>query len=302
MSKQQFRGSGVALVTPFENGKVDYPRLKNIINHTIEGGIDFLVSLGTTGEAVNLSAKECRKVLDFTIEVNEGRVPLVAGLFGHNYTQKLVDGLKRYNFDGIDAVMSSSPGYIKPTQEGIYQHYMRVAEASPRPVIIYNVPGRTSSNVAAATTLRLVENAGDVFVAVKEASGNMEQMMQILKYRPEGFSVLSGDDTLTVPLIACGGDGAISVIANAFPTEFADMTKAALNNDFKTAAYLNNLLLDLHPMLYVEGNPVGVKGAMEILGLCKREVRIPLTPLTEGVYNKLKVEIEKVLEEKKQNV
>lgn len=296
MSNRQFRGTGVALVTPFTNGEVNYDQLEKIINRTIKGGVDFLVPLGTTGEAVNLSSKECREVLDFTIKTNDGRVPLVAGLFGSNYTQKLVDGIKRYNFDGIDAIMSSSPGYIKPSQEGIFQHYMAVAEVSPRPIIIYNVPGRTSSNIVAETTLRLAEAAPDKFVAVKEASGDLSQAMQILKNRPENFTVLSGDDVLTVPMAACGGDGAISVIANAFPTEFSDMVKAALNNDFATANYLNELLLDIHPMLYVEGNPTGIKAAMEVLELCSREMRIPLTSLSEEVYQKLAAEIKDVLQ------
>ncbi|MFK7936367.1 MAG: 4-hydroxy-tetrahydrodipicolinate synthase [Saprospiraceae bacterium] len=295
MSNRQFRGTGVALVTPFTNGSINYDQLENIINHTIDGGVDFLVSLGTTGEAVNLSSKECRAVLDFTIKINDGRVPLVAGLFGHNYTQKLVNGIKRYNFDGIDGIMSSSPGYIKPSQEGIYQHYMALGEVAPRPMIIYNVPGRTSSNIAAETTLRLAEAAPDIFVAVKEASGNLEQAMQVIKNRPDDFTVLSGDDVLTVPMAACGGDGAISVIANAFPSEFSDMVRAALSNDFATANHLNELLLDIHPMLYVEGNPTGIKAAMEIIGLCSREMRIPLTSLSESVYQKLATEIKQVV-------
>lgn len=294
MNDRQFRGTGVALVTPFTNGEVNYKQLENIINHTINGGVDFLVSLGTTGEAVNLSSEECRTVLDFTIKVNDGRVPLVAGLFGHNYTQKLVKGIQRYNFDGIDGIMSSSPGYIKPSQEGIFQHYMAIAEVTPRPIIIYNVPGRTSSNIEAKTTLRLAEAAPEQFVAVKEASGNLEQAMQILKNRPAGFTVLSGDDVLTVPMAACGGDGAISVIANAFPAVFSDMVQAALESDFTTASYLNELLLDIHPMLYVEGNPTGIKGAMEILNLCSREMRIPLTSLSDDIYQKLVKEIKYV--------
>lgn len=287
MSNRQFRGTGVALVTPFTNGMVDYDQLQRVIEYATGGGVDFLVSLGTTGEAVNLSAKECRAVLDFTIRINDGRLPVVAGLFGHNYTQKLVAGIQQYNFDGIDAIMSSSPHYIKPSQEGIFQHYMAVAEVTPKPVIIYNVPGRTSSNIAAETTLRLAEAAPDVFVAVKEASGNLEQAMQIIKHRPQHFAVLSGDDLLTAPMIACGGDGVISVIANAFPGVFSDMVRAALRYDFKTAQHLNELLLDIHPMLYVEGNPTGIKAAMEVLDLCTREVRIPLTPLSDDVYQQL---------------
>ena len=192
MRQPPFSGAGVALVTPFkENKAIDYPALEKLIEFVINGGIDFIVSLGTTGEAITLSSRECREVLDFTIKVANGRLPIVAGLFGSNYTEKLVNSLKSYNFDGIDAIMSSSPAYSKPSQEGIYQHYMAAAEASPVPIIIYNVPGRTSSNVAAATTLRLA-HASDKFIAVKEASGDLVQAMKILKDKPEHLQVARG--------------------------------------------------------------------------------------------------------------
>lgn len=293
MSNQQFRGTGVALVTPFQNGKIDYDTLTSLINYTIDGGVDFIVSLGTTGEAVNLSAEECREVLTFTSQTIKGRVPLVAGLFGSNYTEKLVKGLQYYDFEGIDAVMSSSPAYIKPSQEGIFRHYMAAAEVSPLPIIIYNVPGRTSSNVTAETTLRLAL-ASDKFIAVKEASGNLEQAMKIIKGRPDNFLVLSGDDPLTLPMIACGGDGVISVVANAYPAEFSDMVRAALNGDYSTARQLNELLLDLHPWLYVDGNPSGIKATMEILGLCNKETRIPLTPVLDATYQQLRKEVQRI--------
>ena len=292
MKQQKFSGTGVALVTPFRNKDVDYPALERIIEHVIHGGVDFIVSLGTTGEAVTLSSDECRRVLDFTIEKVDGRLPIVAGLFGSNYTEKLVRALKEYRFDGIDAIMSSSPAYSKPPQEGIYQHYMAVADASPVPVIIYNVPGRTGSNVLPQTVLRLAE-ASEQFIAVKEASGDLVQGMKILKERPEHLLVLSGDDPLCLSMTACGGDGVISVIANAYPAEFSEMIRAARSGDLKTAQTINLALLDIHPWLYVEGNPVGIKGAMEILGFCSREVRIPLTPLSPEPYQKLKIEMEK---------
>lgn len=294
MNKPLFRGTGVALITPFlANGEIDYSTLKKLINFYIDGGVDFLVPLGTTGEAINLSKTECRKILDFTILTNNGRVPLVAGLFGSNYTQKLVDGLKRWNFDGIDAVMSSSPSYIKPSQEGIYQHFMQAADASPIPMIIYNVPGRTASNINAETTLRLAE-AHENIIAVKEASGDIVQAMQIIKNKPADFLVLSGDDPITFPMIACGGDGVISVIANAFPQEFSDMVRAALNGEWQIARQLNDLLLNIHPWLYINGNPSGIKATMEILGLCKQHQRIPLTPVQEQTYLSLKKEVEKI--------
>ena len=294
MRQPPFSGAGVALVTPFkENKAIDYSALEKLIEFVIEGGIDFIVSLGTTGEAITLSSQECRQVLDFTIKVVNGRLPIVAGLFGSNYTEKLVNSLKSYNFDGIDAIMSSSPAYSKPSQEGIYQHYMAAAEASPVPIIIYNVPGRTSSNVAAATTLRLA-HASDKFIAVKEASGDLVQAMKILKDKPEHLQVWSGDDPLTLPMISCGATGVISVIANAYPRLFSDIVRAARAGDFGKARQLNDQLLDIHPWLYVDGNPSGIKAAMEILGLCRQDLRIPLTPVTEATYQRLKMEIEKV--------
>lgn len=294
MRQPPFSGAGVALVTPFSESKaIDYPALEKLIEYVIGGGVDFIVSLGTTGEAITLSSRECREVLDFTIKVVNGRLPIVAGLFGSNYTEKLVNSLHTYNFDGIDAIMSSSPAYSKPSQEGIYQHYMAVAEASPVPIIIYNVPGRTSSNVTAATTLRLA-HASDKFIAVKEASGDLMQAMKILKDKPARFQLWSGDDVLTLPLIACGATGVISVIANAFPEQFSGMVHAAMDGNLEKARRLNDLLLDIHPWLYVDGNPSGIKAAMEILGLCRQSLRIPLTPVAEATYERLKKEVGKV--------
>lgn len=294
MKQHKFSGTGVALVTPFhQDYSIDYPTLGHLIDHVIEGGVDYIVSLGTTGEAVTLSPQECREVFDYTIERVNGRCPLVAGLFGSNYTYKLVEAVKSYNFEGFDAIMSSSPAYNKPPQEGIFRHYMALAEASPLPIIIYNVPGRTGSNVEPDTILRLA-HASEKFVAVKEASGDLTQGMKIIKDRPDHLAVLSGDDPTALSLMANGGDGVISVIANLYPEHFSSMTQAALSGDFKTAAKLNLDLLDLHPYLYVEGNPVGVKAAMEIKGLCSGQVRTPLVPLSEQYRKQLRVEMAKV--------
>ena len=295
MGLAKFRGTGVALITPFRNKAVDYDALETIIEHVIQGGVDYLVSLGTTGEAITLSSKECREVFDFTIKVVKGRKPLVAGLFGSNFTEALVEKIRNYNLEGFDAIMSSSPAYSKPPQEGIFQHYMQIAGISPVPIIIYNVPGRTCSNVKPETIIRLAESS-DKFAGVKEASGNLEQAMKILKHRPEHFAVISGEDPLTVPMMSCGGDGAISVIANMYPAQFSSMVRSALDGDFATAARLNAELLDVHPWLYIENNPVGVKAGMEILGLCSKEVRIPLVPLSEGNYQNLQKEMAKVSE------
>ncbi len=287
------RGTGVALVTPFQQKAVDYGALERIIEYVIEGGVDYIVSLGTTGEAITLSGKECREVFDFTLRQVNGRKPVVAGLFGGNFTEMLAEKIRTYNLEGFAAIMSSSPAYSKPPQEGIYRHYMAIADVSPVPVIIYNVPGRTGSNVKPETVLRLAESS-DKFIAVKEASGDLVQAMQILKRRPEHFLVLSGDDVLTLPMIAAGGHGAISVIANAYPEHFSSMVRHALQGDFSRAARLNNALLDVHPWLYLEGNPVGIKAAMEIQGLCSREVRIPLVPLSDASYQKLRTEMQQV--------
>lgn len=295
MKRHRFSGTGVAMITPFKNKAIDYPALEQIIEYVIQGGVDYIVCLGTTGEAITLTTKECREVLDFTIKTVASRVPIVAGYFGSNFTDRLVDFIKNFNFDGVDAIMSSSPAYSKPSQEGIYQHYIAIEKVSPVPIIIYNVPGRTSSNIKPETVLRIAKES-EKFIAVKEASGDVTQSMKIIKNRPEHLLVLSGDDPLTLPIIASGGDGVISVIANAFPAQFSDMTRAALNGDFDTARRLNAELLDVHPWLYCDGNPSGIKAAMSILGFCNNELRIPLTPVSESTYTSLKREIEKVSE------
>ena len=263
--QQQFRGTGVALVTPFRNGSIDFPALKKIIEYNINGGVDYLVSLGSTGEAITLSTEECRAVVDFTLEVNNGRLPVMVGQFGHNNTQQLIGRIKQFDFTGIAAVLSSSPAYNKPSQEGIFQHYTAVAEYCPVPIIIYNVPGRTSSNVLPETIIRLA-NANPKFIGVKEASGDIVQASHIIKHKPDHFLVISGDDPSALGFIACGGDGLISVIANTLPQQISDMIRHALNNDSTTAIQQHLQLLDMHHWLYLEGNPVGVKAGYGITG------------------------------------
>jgi 4-hydroxy-tetrahydrodipicolinate synthase len=292
--KKRLRGTGVALVTPFKNNQTDWEDLERIIEHVIGGGVEYLVSLGTTGEAVTLSEEEQRQILDFTIKVNRGRVPLVAGVFGHNDTTALVNKIKGFNFEGIDALLSASPSYSRPGQEGIFRHYLEMAEVSPRPIILYNVPSRTASNIEATTVVRLA-NANDKFLGIKEASGDIYQVMKLLKGRPTDFLVISGDDAITLPLIAVGGDGVISVVANATPRPFTEMVRAALRYDMPTAQKLNTKLLDLYRLLFIEGSPVGVKAAMELQGLCGRDVRLPLVPMTEAGVHLLMPELEKIL-------
>ncbi len=291
---QRFRGTGVALVTPFEkNGNIDWGDLEKVIENVIAGGVEFLVSLGTTGESVTLTDDEHRAILDFTIKVNRGRLPLVAGVFGGNNTTALVEKIKTFNFEGIDAILSSNPAYNRPGQEGLYQHYMAIAEVSPVPIIIYNVPSRTASNINAETTLRLA-NASDKFLGIKEASNDLYQVMKIIKGKPKDFLVLSGDDFMALPLITCGGDGVVSVIANTLPRPFSDMTRAALRTDLPTAQKLNNKLLEFYRLLFLEGNPNGVKAALELQNICSRDVRLPLTPMSEQGVHLIMSELEKL--------
>jgi len=290
---ERLRGTGVALVTPFRNGQIDRPALESIMEHVLAGGVDFLVSLGTTGEAVTISEAEQRELIDLTIQINRGRVPLVVGAFSGNDTGDIVRRMRRFRFDGIDALLVSSPAYNRPSQEGIFRHYLALAEASPIPILLYNVPSRTASNISAETTLRLAQ-AHERFVGIKEASNDLFQICKILQGRPEHFLVLSGDDAHTLSLIACGGDGVISVIANATPRPFADMVRAALRGDWPQARRLNGQLLDLYRLLFLEGSPSGVKAALELLGLCSREVRLPLVPMTESGQYLLRRELEQL--------
>jgi len=292
MKKKGFEGTGVALVTPFRNREIDFPALEGLVEYVIRGGVDYIVALGTTGEAITLSSEECRWVFDFILEKVNGRLPVIAGFFGSNNTDRLARATRDYDLNGFSAIMASSPAYNKPPQEGIYQHYMALAEASSIPIIIYNVPGRTSSMVQAETILRLAE-ASDKFVAVKEASGDLTQAMTIAKYKPDSLTLLSGDDPLTLPLIACGARGVISVIANAFPNLFSGMVNAALEGDFNRARALHLHLHDIHPWLYIDGNPAGIKAAMHMLDLCSREVRLPLVELSEPNTESLRQALEK---------
>ncbi len=289
----EFRGTGVALVTPFKDGKVDFKSLKKLINHTIDGGLEFLVSLGTTGESATLSVEEKLKVLEFTADVNQGRVPLVAG-FGGNDTKKVIETIQNFHFNGYDAILSVSPAYNKPTQEGIYRHFMAIEAIAPRPIILYNVPSRTGANMTAQTTLRLAHSS-DKFIAVKEASGNLQQCMEIVQNKPKDFLVLSGDDLITLPMLAFGIDGVISVVANAFPRQFSEMVRFGLANDFVNARPLHFDLMDIIDLIFVDGNPAGIKGVLEMLGICNKEVRLPLAELTLSTESKLKAAIQQLL-------
>jgi 4-hydroxy-tetrahydrodipicolinate synthase len=230
--------------------------------------------------------------MDFTIKTVAGRAGVVAGFGGYN-TAEVIEQMQSYHFEGIDAILSVSPAYNKPTQEGIFRHYMALADVTPRPIILYNVPGRTGSNMSAETTIRLAK-ASKQFIAVKEASGNLRQCMEIIYGRPDGFIVLSGDDNLTLPLIACGAEGVISVVGNAYPREYSDLTRAALAGDYETAKKLHYKLLHLIDLLFVEGNPGGIKANLEILNICTSELRLPLAPISEKTYEEIRKAAERI--------
>jgi len=286
MPHTKFIGTGVAVITPFDNQEIDYPAFEKIINHVINGGVNYLVVLGSTGETAMLNAREARNVISFAIKVVNKRVPIVIGNFAGNNTAELVRQIRDFDFKGIDAILSSSPAYVKPSQQGIYEHFMAIEKASPVPIILYNVPGRTSSNMEWKTTVRLA-NASTKFIGIKEASGDLIQTTRIIKNAPENFFVTSGDDEVAVPMMSVGGVGCISVIANAFPTRFSGMINAALKEDYVEARRLNNQIYDMHHWLYIEGNPVGIKSTMKALGFCTNEVRMPLVPMSDDNYTKL---------------
>lgn len=294
MDYQFLNGTGVALITPFQsNGNVDFSSLAKIIQHCISGGVEYLVTMGTTGEAATLSLQERMEIIRFTVKESGGRIPVVAGIGGNN-TAELCKEMDQLDHEGIAAILSSSPAYNKPSQEGIFQHYMKLLEHSPLPIIIYNVPGRTASNILPETTLRLA-HASPRFIAIKEASGDLAQATKILKDKPSNFLVLSGDDPLALALIGIGGHGVISVMANALPQEFSQMIRFALQGNFTEASGLNLKIFDLHKWLYVEGNPVGIKLAASYLGLCENHFRLPLVPMSEINAQKLKIELGKII-------
>lgn len=281
------KGTGVALITPFkENFEIDFNALEKLINYDINNGCEYLVTLGTTGETPTLTEEEKKAIIYFTYDIVKDRVPIVVGVGGNN-TKDVCKNLETYPLDKAVAVLSASPYYSKPSQEGIFQHYKALAEASPKPVILYNVPGRTGSNITAATTLRLADEVENIW-GIKEASGNMIQCMHILKDRPERFLVVSGDDHLTLPLIACGMDGVISVAANCFPKEFAEMVRLALHDDLNKARPLHYKCLEGNDLLFAENNPAGIKAFLTELGIIENVLRLPLVPLSKDLHKKVK--------------
>ena len=289
----KFTGTGVAIVTPFKNDKtVDSVALQRIVNHCIGGQVDYIVVLGTTGESVTLNSGEREDVVRCVVDAANGRVPVVIGI-GGNDTAKVTDEIKRTNFDGISGLLSQTPYYNKPAQAGLIEHFKAVAAVSPVPVIMYNVPSRTSVNMTAETTLTLAHEVDNI-VGIKEASGLMVQIMQIIKGCPDNFSLISGDDAISLPLIAAGGQGVITVDANAFPREISSMIRESLANNFPAARKIQFAMLDLFEALFVEGSPSGIKAALHILGLCENVLRLPLVPVSQKTYNQIGSLIQKI--------
>jgi len=277
---------GVALITPYKQDlSIDYTALKRLVNHQIANGADFIVALGTTAETPTLSADEKTELRRFIIDAVGGRIPIVLGCGGNN-TAAIVNELQCGDFRGIDAILSVVPYYNKPSQEGIYQHYKAIAEASPVPVILYNVPGRTGVNMLPETTLRLADDFDNI-IAIKEASGNIAQMNEIIKNKPDRFSVISGDDGITFPLITLGAVGVISVIGNAFPKEFSRMVRLALDGEYNDALKIHHRFTELFNLLFVDGNPAGVKAMLHAMGFCENVLRLPLVPTRITTFEKI---------------
>ena len=277
MMQNIFKGLGVALVTPFKaDGSVDYDALRRLLDYQLSNGVDFLCVLGTTAETPCLSAEEKAKVKNIVVEKVQGRVPILLGCGGNN-TAAVVESLKNDDFTGVDGILSVCPYYNKPSQEGLYQHFKAIANATELPVVLYNVPGRVGVNMTAETTLRLANDCPNI-VAIKEASGNFAQIDDIIKNKPSHFDVISGDDGITFPLITLGAVGVISVIGNALPKEFSRMVRLALNGDYKNALEIHHKFTELFGLLFVDGNPAGVKAMLNIMGLIENQLRLPLVP------------------------
>jgi len=289
---KKFTGTGVAIVTPFKNDfSIDFAAMGRVVNHVINGGVDYIVALGTTGESVTLTQDEKNAVISYVAEIIDGRVPLVVG-FGGSNTQEVINAIRQADLEKVDGILSVSPYYNKPSQKGIIMHFKAIATCSPAPVIIYNVPSRTACNMSADTSIQLAHECDNI-VAIKESSGDITQIMKIIKGAPENFSVISGDDIMTLPIIAAGGAGVISVFANAFPAVCNNIVKYALKNDFKSSRELQFKFMEVIDLLFLEGSPAGVKSFMSILGLCNNTVRLPLTTVSKSTHSR----IQKIVEE-----
>ena len=283
---KKFKGTGVAIVTPFKNdSSIDFSALGRIINHVIEGGVNYVVGMGTTGEAATLTPDEKQALTSYIVEVIDKRVPLIIGIGGYN-TQEVINNIKQIDFEGIDGILSVAPYYNKPNQRGLFQHFKAIATCSPVPVIIYNVPGRTCSNISSDTCLELAHECDNI-IGIKEASGDMSQIMHILKRKPDNFLVISGDDMLTLPIISAGGSCVICVLANAYPAEWSEMVSNALKNNMKIAREILFRFMEPINLLFEDGNPSGIKAFLSVKGLCQNNLRLPLVPVNKTVYSKI---------------
>ncbi|PIX36439.1 MAG: 4-hydroxy-tetrahydrodipicolinate synthase [Bacteroidetes bacterium CG_4_10_14_3_um_filter_31_20] len=292
---KNYKGTGVALVTPFNSDKsIDYESLQKLVEYVINGGVDYLVVMGTTAENPTLNSIEKQSVIKFIVEKNNKRVPIVLGVGGYD-TNAVIENIKQVNVNEIDAILSVTPYYNKPNQNGLYEHFSAITKNSPLPIILYNVPGRTGVNISASTTLNLAKNFNNI-IAIKEASGNIEQIMEIIEKKPIGFEVISGDDRLTLPLVSVGAIGVISVVANALPKDYSNMVKLSLEGKFLEAKKLHYKLLEFNRLIFAEGSPAGVKCALKKLNIIKNYLRLPLVPVSD----ELSMKIENIL--KKSNI
>ncbi|MCB0804074.1 MAG: 4-hydroxy-tetrahydrodipicolinate synthase [Flavobacteriales bacterium] len=290
---EALKGTGVALVTPFNSdGTVDFVGLTALVEHVIQGGLDFLVVLGTTGETATLEMDEQIAILSHVKKVNNARRPIVLGIGGNN-TAQVISNYQSFDLEGVTAILTASPYYNKPTQEGIYQHYKAIASISSLPILLYNVPGRTASNMTAQTTLRLANDFENI-IGIKEASANMDQVMQILKNKPDNFFLTSGEDALAFPISVLGGVGVISVVANAYPKQFSDMIRASLMGDLATARNLHYQLLDFTNLMFEEGNPGGIKAALKHLSVCDDYLRLPLWRVSDGLNERIQQAVKEI--------
>lgn len=290
---KKLRGTGVAIVTPFKNDQsIDFSALGRVINHIIDGGVNYIVALGTTGESVTLTKEEKHAVISYVVDTVDKRIPVVVGIGGNN-TQEIIDFARTTDLTGVDAVLSVAPYYNKPNQRGLFRHFKTFANTCPLPVILYNVPGRTGSNISSDTCIELARECENI-VAVKEASGDLAQIMRILRGKPENFSVISGDDMLTIPIIAAGGVGVISVLANAYPAQMTEIVSNSLKNNFKSAREVHLKFLEIIELLFADGNPAGVKAMLSEMKICQNTLRLPLVPVGKPVMERIQKAMKEV--------
>lgn len=281
----------MAIVTPFKSdSSIDFKAMGRVINHVIDGGVDYIVAMGTTGEASTLGKDEKQALISYVVEAIDNRIPVVAGVGGNN-TQQIINTIRELNLEGVDGILSVAPYYNKPSQQGLFQHFKAIATCSPIPVIIYNVPGRTCSNISSETCLKLAHECDNI-IAIKEASGDLAHIMRIIKGKPDNFLVISGDDMLTLPIVAAGGAGVISVLANAYPAQCSELVNHLLKNNFKAAREIQFKFLEITELLFADGNPAGIKAFLSIMNLCSNNLRLPLVPVNRSVYSRIQKAIE----------